>query len=230
MIDGRTGFESSSIKTIARSVEKEFWEIKGEPFDRLSKELAFLEAFVLNLEMEMNHPGPFANRPSEFRSNENKLESDPVKQVPKENNVFIVHGHDNAAKETLARFIEKIGLEPIILHEQPSFGRTIIEKFERYAEVPFAVVLLTPDDIGGTKGSDDYQPRARQNVILELGYFMGKLGRGRVCALYGERVEIPSDYQGVLYIKLDRDGAWKTKIAQEFVEANLPIKIEGLLK
>lgn len=144
--------------------------------------------------------------------------------------MFIVHGHDNEAKETIARFIEKLGLDPIILHEQPNSGRTIIEKFEMYADVPFALVLLTPDDEGRSKDDKEYKLRARQNVVLELGYFMGKIGRDRVCALYTEGVEIPSDYQGVLYVKLDQEGAWKNKIATEFVEANLPIKIERLLK
>jgi hypothetical protein len=110
--------------------------------------------------------------------------------------IFIVHGHDELAKESVARFIEKIGLEAIVLHEQPNAGRTIIEKFEDYSNVGFAVVLLTPDDIGSPKDKrNESQPRSRQNVILELGYFMGRLGRGRVCALYKEGVEIPSDYQ-----------------------------------
>jgi len=217
-------------KAIGKSEGDDFWAIKGEPFDRLAKGIGFLEGLVLSMKMEINQSGSLANRSQKPISKETKIEPNPVKQVTTENNVFIVHGHDNEVKEALARFIEKIGLEPIILHEQPNYGRTIIEKFERYSEVPFAIVLLTPDDIGCAKGSDNYQHRARQNVILELGYFMGKLGRERVCALYSEGVEIPSDYQGVLFIKLDKDGAWKTKIAQEFVEVNLPIKIEGLLK
>jgi predicted nucleotide-binding protein len=100
--------------------------------------------------------------------------------------VFIVHGHDNEVKERTARFLENIGLQPIILHEQPSSGRTIIEKFETYSgDIVFAVVLLTPDDIGGVANKPDAcGPRARQNVILELGYFIGRLGRSRVCALH----------------------------------------------
>jgi predicted nucleotide-binding protein len=97
-------------------------------------------------------------------------------------------------KESVARFLEKLDLRPIILHEQPNKGRTVIEKFEAHSDVGFAVVLLTPDDVGGLASSPDkLSRRARQNVILELGYFIGKLGRAKVCALYKEGVEIPSD-------------------------------------
>jgi predicted nucleotide-binding protein len=100
--------------------------------------------------------------------------------------VFVVHGHDGEAKETVARFLEKLELEPIILHEQPNQGRTVIEKFETSSsDVAFAVVLLTPDDLGrAANGPPDLSARARQGVILELGYFLGRLGRTRVCALH----------------------------------------------
>jgi len=146
--------------------------------------------------------------------------------------VFVVHGHDAETKESTARFLERLGLEPIILHEQASAGRTIIEKFEMYSEdVAFAVVLLTPDDVGSTVDDpSNLRKRARQNVIMELGYFMGRLGRTRVCALYKGDVELPSDYQGVLYIEIDAAGAWKAKLAQEFVEAKMSIDLAGLLK
>lgn len=145
--------------------------------------------------------------------------------------IFLVHGHDGEAKETVARFLEKLELDPIILHEQPNQGRTLIEKFETSSRgVAFAVVLLTPDDVGSAAtASLDLHSRARQNVILELGYFLGRLGRTRVCALYRCGVELPSDFQGVVYIEFDSAGAWRTKLAQEFVEAKLPIKLEGLI-
>lgn len=154
-----------------------------------------------------------------------------VSVVQQTKKVFIVHGHDNEVKETVARFVEKLKLSPIVLHEKPNAGRTIIEKFEVFADVGFAVVLLTPDDLGGAASSPkDLRPRARQNVILELGYFMGKLSRFRVCALYKPGVEIPSDYQGVLYVEYDAGGAWKQKLAQELVEANFSIDLDGLLR
>jgi predicted nucleotide-binding protein len=102
---------------------------------------------------------------------------------PSSNRVFVVHGHHHGRKETVARFLEKLGLEPVILHEKPNAGRTLIEKFSDYANVYFAVVLLTADDIGrGREEPDPPRPRARLNVILKLGYFLGKLGRHRVCA------------------------------------------------
>lgn len=144
--------------------------------------------------------------------------------------VFIVHGRDEAAKEKVARFIEKLGLTAIILHEQPNAGRTIIEKFEDYSNVSFAVVLLTPDDMGALKDElNGASPRARQNVIFELGYFIGKLGRNRTCALYKEDVEIPSDYQGVLWIPLDPAGAWKLKLAREIKNSGINVNLSGVV-
>lgn len=144
--------------------------------------------------------------------------------------VFIIHGRDDGTKETVARFIEKLGLNPIILHEQPNQGQTIIEKFERHAEVAFAIALLTPDDIGGLAGAEQsLKPRARQNVIFELGYFTGKLDRGRVCALKGENVEIPSDYDGVLYIPLDEPGGWQMILMRELQNAGFEIDANRIL-
>jgi predicted nucleotide-binding protein len=145
--------------------------------------------------------------------------------------VFVVHGHDEEAKQTTARFIENIGLEPIILHEQPNSGRTVIEKFELHADVGFAVVLLTPDDMAHpAKEPTKMSGRARQNVILELGYFIGRLTRQRVCALCKPGVEIPSDFHGVIYVDLDPAGGWRTKLAQELVEAGFSINLQALLK
>jgi len=144
--------------------------------------------------------------------------------------IFIVHGQDDAVKETVARFVEKLGLRAIILHEQPNAGRTIIEKFEDHSNVGFAIVLMTPDDIGAPmEKKDEIKLRARQNVILELGYFMGKLGRGKVCALYKEGVEIPSDYQGVLYIPMDASGTWKMALAKEIKNAGIEVDLNKVL-
>ncbi len=138
--------------------------------------------------------------------------------------VFIVHGHDEAARETVARFLERLGLEPIILHEQASGGRTIIEKLEHYSDVGYAVVLLTPDDEGRRKAEgESYKDRARQNVLLELGYFTGKLGRNRVCALHRGSVEIPTDYLGVTYVPLDEGGGWQLRLAKELKAADFQI-------
>ncbi|MGD0886611.1 MAG: nucleotide-binding protein [Thermodesulfovibrionales bacterium] len=140
------------------------------------------------------------------------------------NKVFIVHGRNQGIKEAVARFIEKLDLEAIILHEKPSQGRTIIEKFSDYSDVHFAIVLLTADDIGKEKdSSEELKPRARQNVIFELGYFIGKLSRSRVCALYEEGVEIPSDYQGVIFIPIDSHERWKSDIVRELLAAGFDV-------
>ena len=144
--------------------------------------------------------------------------------APPSGRVFVVHGHDHGRKETVARFLEKLGLEPVILHEKPNSGRTLIEKFSDYADVHYAVVLLTADDIGrGRQEPDPPRPRARQNVILELGYFLGKLGRHRVCAIYEDGVEIPSDYQGVLFVAFDAQGNWRAELVRELKAARFEI-------
>jgi len=142
--------------------------------------------------------------------------------------IFIVHGHNQAIKEAVARYIEKLGPSVIILHEQPNEGRTIIEKFEKSSVVDYAVVLLTGDDAGAPIGVDDKEAislRARQNVIFELGFFTAFLGRSKVAVLYENGVEIPSDFSGIIYIPIDREGAWKFKLAQELKTAGIKIDL-----
>ena len=138
--------------------------------------------------------------------------------------IFLVHGHNNAALNEVARYLEKLRQHVIILREQPDINRTIMEKFEACADVDFAVVLLTGDDRGGeaqSEGSTKLRPR--QNVVFELGYFIGRLGRNRVCALYESGVELPSDYSGVLYHELDSRGSWRLELARELKAAGLSI-------
>jgi predicted nucleotide-binding protein len=129
--------------------------------------------------------------------------------------VFVVHGHDDLAKTEVARFIEKLDFEPIILHEQASAGKTIIEKIEEHSNVGFGVVLYTPCDYGAKKDDTNVQPRARQNVVFEHGFLIGKIGRRNVCALVKDKVETPNDISGVVYISLDNAGAWKIGLAKE---------------
>jgi predicted nucleotide-binding protein len=144
--------------------------------------------------------------------------------------VFVVHGHDEGAREGVARFLEKIGLTAIILAEQPNRGRTIIEKFVDCArEVGFAVVLLTPDDLGGTAADEAQKSRARQNVIFELGYFVGSLGRGRACLLRKGEVEIPSDLYGVVYTTMDSGNGWKIELARELKAAGFAFDADKVL-
>jgi predicted nucleotide-binding protein len=147
------------------------------------------------------------------------------------NEIFIVHGHGGELKEAAARLVKTLGLQPIILHEQANKGRTIIEKFSDHAQAAgFAIVLLSADDIGGPKGTlpDALQPRARQNVVLELGYFFGALGRDRVCAIHEQGVEIPSDLQGLVYIQYDIGGSWKYQVAKEIKGAGYEVDLNKL--
>lgn len=160
--------------------------------------------------------------------------STPAENTETQNNdfskVFIVHGRDDSEIDKIARFIQRFELEPIILREQPNKGRTIIEKFYDYSDVGFAIVLLTPDGRGGlaTDDYESYQYRARQNVIFELGFFIGKLGRDKVCALFKEGVEIPSDYSGVVFIPMNGD--WKSQLAQEMKAINPKIDLNKLAR
>ena len=142
--------------------------------------------------------------------------------------VFIVHGHDGEAREAVARFLEKVDIEAIILHERASQGRTIIEKIEDHGDVGFAVVLLTPDDEGRANGGT-LHPRARQNVMLELGYFMGRLGRKKVCALKRGDVELPSDFAGSVWVSMDDGPGWKLSLARELDAAGIDIDLNKAL-
>ena len=137
-------------------------------------------------------------------------------------NVFVIHGHDEAAKHELARFLKRLELDPVILSEQPSKGKTIIEKFDECAAVSYAVALLTADDVGSRRHESAAKPRARQNVIFELGYFIGRHGRNRVCALTKGEPEIPSDYAGVVYIPMD-SGQWQITLLKELREAGFAV-------
>lgn len=146
--------------------------------------------------------------------------------------VFIVHGHDEEVKAVVARFLDNCGLEPIILHEQPDQGRTIIEKFEDTSDVAFAVVLLTPDDVGGLKQPDEQrslQDRAGQNVILELGFFVGALGRNKVVALKKGDLELPSDYSGVIFTPYEANESWKLHLVRELNAAGLNVDMNVAL-
>lgn len=143
--------------------------------------------------------------------------------------VFIVHGHNEELKEKVARTIEKLKLLPVILHEQSNEGKTIIEKFEKHSNVNFAVVLLTYDDYGNVKSETYQNKRARQNVILELGYFIAKIGRENVMPLYEEGVELPSDISGVLYTLIDDTENWKFRLVKELKSAGFKVDANDII-
>jgi predicted nucleotide-binding protein len=187
-----------------------YWE--NERFDNLGTQITKMEGLIKVLELEL----PLVRAEKAFSSEKKK--------------VFIVHGHNDAILHESARFIETLGLEVIVLREQPNSGRTIIEKFEDYSDVGFAIVLLTDDDIGGEKGLsiDKMKSRARQNVIFELGYFIGVLERSNVCALYEKGVELPSDFSGILYTEIDNGGMWKFNLAKELKASGYAIDMNKL--
>lgn len=156
-----------------------------------------------------------------------ELLSMPTSKMTLSNKIFIVHGHDDLAKTEVARFIEKLGLEAIILHEQVDAGRTIIEKLEKNTEVGFGIVLYTACDFGGSNkiNPEIKNNRARQNVVFEHGYLIAKLGRSKVCALVKDNVEHPSDLSGVIYNTMDDGKAWKLELAQELKVAGFDIDL-----
>jgi predicted nucleotide-binding protein len=199
---------SDGVYAISFDADENFFEQKRA--ENLQTQLKKIEGLIelLNTEIQLSEGEPIQSKPTEFGYK-----------------IFLVHGHDIASLHETARFLEKLNQDVIILHEQPNQGKTIIEKFIDYSEVGFAVVFLTPDDRGGTISTSFEKQllRARQNVIFELGYFIGKLGRNRVCALYSQGVEIPSDYSGVLFIEFDDRGAWRLALAREMKAAGFNI-------
>jgi predicted nucleotide-binding protein len=138
--------------------------------------------------------------------------------------IFIVHGHDTGTEEEVRLVIERLGLRAIILHEQADTGKTLIEKVERNADVGFAVVILTPDDVGSSKNTRPQPPpRTRRNVVLDLYYFLGKLGHTRVYALLKDRAEIPPEIADVPCTTMDSTGRWQNNLAKALRAAGMEL-------
>ncbi|EHD14137.1 hypothetical protein CIN_10010 [Commensalibacter intestini A911] len=152
--------------------------------------------------------------------------SDIQKASPSNKKIFVVHGRDDFAKLTVSNYIHELGLSPIILHQQSNNGNTIIEKIENNSDVGYAIILYTPCDIGSMKESkSQLNPRARQNVVFEHGYFIGKLGRKKVAALLQNGVEQPGDINGVVFIPFSIDDSeWKIELRKELVSAGFSLK------
>lgn len=194
-----------------------FWRTQGE------KALCCIESLILDIE----------NDEYDFSISEDKP-SDTIPSSRAERDlksVFIVHGRDDAAKHQIARVVEKLGLNAIILHEQANSGRTIIEKIEKYSNVGFAIILYTPDDLGNGKNEFDeskgeLNSRARQNVVFEHGYLMAKIGRENVAHLVEGDIELPNDISGTVYIS---EKGWELKIIKELKEAGYAIDSDKLL-
>lgn len=147
--------------------------------------------------------------------------------LPKSNSVFLVHGHDEGSKHAVARFLEQLGVNPVILQEQINRGMTVIEKFEEFADrAGFAVILMTPDDFGYPVGKEEEKKhRPRQNVVLELGFFAARLGRDKALVLTKGDVEMPSDVLGLVYEAMDKGEGWKIRLARELKAAGFEIDL-----
>jgi len=186
----------------------------SDALERMKHNRGFSPNIMINELIEEGSPAPEPMEPQPTESTRGRK-------------VFLVHGHDRPARDAVASFIRKVNLEPVILAEEPTEGRTVIEALEHYGKADFAVVLFTPDDKGGTKDAslEQLHPRARQNVVLEWGYFAAVLGRHNVCALYKMEVELPSDIHGLLYTEMDEHDAWQLKLAREMKRAGLPVNM-----
>jgi predicted nucleotide-binding protein len=161
----------------------------------------------------------------------NKLKIEESNKTFDKTKVFIVHGQDDEAKTKVARYITKLGLNPIILHEQASSGKTIIEKIEEYSDVGFGIVIYTPCDTGGKQAEIPIlKNRARQNVVFEYGYLIGKIGRNNVCALLKNEIEIPNDISGVIYIEMDKTDAWQILIAKELKNSGYKFDLNSIIE
>jgi len=182
----------------------------------IQEKINFLESFIERLELI-----PSAINET-FKDNE-------LLNILSTKEVFIVHGHNDLIKQKTARTITKLGLEPIILHEKADGGKTIIEKFEKNSSnIGFAIILLTNDDEGKSKSSNSLKPRARQNVIFEMGYFIGKLGRERVFLLLENGVEKPGDLDGIVYTPIDEYDGWKLKLVKELKTCGYSVSADNL--
>jgi predicted nucleotide-binding protein len=140
--------------------------------------------------------------------------------------VFIVHGNDEEKKEAVATLLTQMELEPVILHEQPGHAMALIEKFEHYEDVVFAIIILTGDDYGYAQGKpEESKPRPKQDVVFDLGFLIGRFQGQHVCVLYEEGLEMPSDYEGAVFIPYDDGGIWKLLIARAMKAADLDIDL-----
>lgn len=195
---------------------KSVWsDFVKERKDDIQKQITVLESLLERLPL--------------IPTNEEVAKKDIKIEKKSTNKIFIVHGHDNEIKQIVARTLSQLKLEPIILHEQADQSRTIIEKFEENSsEVNFAIILLTADDEGKAKKEIDYKTRARQNVVFEMGYFIGKLGRKKVFLLLENGVDKPGDLDGIVYVPIDNADGWKLKLVKELKVAGYNVTADDL--
>ena len=221
-LPGETSVLNAKLTHYAFSVRRgesdaqKFWREDGETM------LAYIDSLIIDVEND------------EYDLRETRDEEKPNivlnQDVKRKDKVFIVHGHNGNTKERTARFVEKLGFTAIIIHEQASRSMTIIETIDTYSnDVCFAIVLYTPDDMGNVKSkaeSGELKYRARQNVVFEHGFLIGKLGRENVATLVEGVIELPNDISGIVYIN-DKD--WQIDIAKEMKAAGYEIDFNKLM-
>ena len=188
-------------------------ELQQDIAERKQRAVALLEQAIKGLEEEIAYRGEEVPQ----------VAATAIAKPQPSNKVFLVHGHDSTTLNAVALFLRAIGLDPIILRQRPNGGRHLLTKFREESEgASFAVVLMTPDDEGGIAGKTERHLRPRQNVVFELGFFIGRLGPANVVALMKGNVEKPSDFDGIGYIEFDGSGRWKTELARELHHAGVP--------
>lgn len=210
--------------------DDEYWQEQGQqmPMVAMYGSTSMQAPFFTNNYTVMQ-PANVSNVYAQYPLQQTAPQSSPSGTVRQK--VFIVHGHDEKAKLEMARTLEKLGFDAIILHEQANAGRTIIEKIAAYSDVAFAVVLYTECDYGRDKNQpvEEEKYRARQNVVFEHGYLIGKLGRDKVSAFVKGAVETPGDISGVVYVPMDTSGAWKQELVREMHAAGLDADLNKLI-
>lgn len=223
-------FKTAEIKRIAiKETQKTTKELSKDENDNMPEGMMFIspeDIVIYDKHTKDITPIVFGKAKSSLPTmSETKTNSSPLDLTK----VFIVHGRDELAKTETARFIEKLGFSAIILHELASSGKTIIEKIEAHTNVGFAIILYTPCDTGGLAGEKTQKSRARQNVVFEHGYLIGKLGRHNVCALVKGDVDTPNDISGVVYVPLDSHNAWHLSVAKELRNAGYSFDMNKII-
>lgn len=211
--------ETDSSRIISKEIIVFIKRVSAVCNDKITRIYSVSQLDVLenNLKIILNYFHTRVSSQSKF------IIKEKGKIVETNNKVFIVHGHNELLKEQVSNWLYSLNLEPIILHKKATGGtKSIIDKIEKYSDVCCAIILLTADDVGKANNEKRYQKRARQNVVLEAGYFIGKIGASNVILLHEKNVELPGDLGGCVYILADDQGGWKEQMRTEFAELKIP--------
>jgi len=219
-------FETSELSQTLVNIEDNKHRNAGFYFGRKKQNVVALDIYSKDITKNI-----FARVKDKIKNINKKEVPEKIKIIDKnKTDIFIVHGHDDLAKNEMARFVEQMNFKPIILHEQASEGTTIIEKIEKYSNVGFGIVLYTACDVGAKiSDKDNLNDRARQNVVFEHGFLNGKLGRKNVCAFVKGNIETPNDISGIVYVPLDAHGAWKIALAKELRASGYDVDMNKMI-